>query len=65
MVRINNLIRNLASDERGATAIEYGLIVALVAIGFLAGLKSLGDGNSASWGSTSNKIIGAMKSSGP
>lgn len=65
MVRINELARSFVGDERGATAIEYGLIVALVAIGFLAGLKALGDGNSASWGSTSNKIVDAMKSSGP
>jgi pilus assembly protein Flp/PilA len=65
MLRINDLITRFARDTRGATAIEYGLIVALVAIGFLAGLKALGDGNSASWGATSNKITGAMKNSGP
>jgi pilus assembly protein Flp/PilA len=65
MLRLDDLLRRFARDRRGATAIEYGLIVALVAIGFLAGLKALGDGNSASWGSTSNKITGAMKNSGP
>ena len=65
MRRFNGLIGGFVRDERGTTAIEYGLIVALVAIGFLAGLKALGDGNSASWGSTSNKIVDAMKSSGP
>jgi pilus assembly protein Flp/PilA len=65
MVRLNDLVRGFARDAKGATAIEYGLIVALVAIGFLAGLKALGDGNSASWGATSNKITGAMKNSGP
>jgi pilus assembly protein Flp/PilA len=65
MPRLNDLVRRLARDRRGTTAIEYGLIVALVAIGFLAGLKALGDGNSASWGATSNKITGAMKNSGP
>ena len=65
MVRLNDLVRSFARDARGTTAIEYGLIVALVAIGFLAGLKALGDGNSASWGATSNKITGAMKNSGP
>ena len=65
MLRLNDLARRFARDARGATAIEYGLIVALVAIGFLAGLKALGDGNSSSWGSTSNKITGAMKNAGP
>ena len=64
MLRLDVLMRRLVRDERGATAIEYGLIVALIAIGFLAGLKGLGDGNSASWGATSNKIIGAMQNGG-
>ena len=65
MLRLNSLVRRFACDQRGATAIEYGLIALLVAVGFLAGLKALGEGNSASWGATSNKITGAMKNSGP
>ena len=65
MLRLNDLMRCFARDRHGATSIEYGLIALLVAVGFLAGLKALGDGNSASWGATSNKITGAMKNSGP
>jgi Flp pilus assembly pilin Flp len=65
MLRLNELVRRFACDRRGTTAIEYGLIALLVAVGFLAGLKALGEGNSASWGATSNKITGAMKNSGP
>ncbi len=30
------------TDERGATAIEYGFIVALVCLGVLAGIGELG-----------------------
>ena len=51
-------------DCNGTTAIEYGLIAALVAVGMLAGLRALGEGNSSSWGSTASKITGAMQSSG-
>jgi pilus assembly protein Flp/PilA len=65
MLRRNDLVRSFARDERGATSIEYGLIALLVAVGFLAGLKALGDGTSATWGSTADKITGAMKNSGP
>ena len=54
-------LRSFAQDERGATAIEYSLIAALVAIAMLAGLKALGSGNSGSWDSTANKAIDAMK----
>ncbi len=31
------------ADESGATAIEYGLIAALVALAAMAGLEALGD----------------------
>ena len=32
-------IYRLAQDERGATAIEYGLIVALIAISIIGGMN--------------------------
>lgn len=40
MTFINKLIR----DEDGATAIEYGLIAALIAVGLIGALNSLGSG---------------------
>jgi len=60
MVRINGLVRRFGCDARGATSIEYGLIALLVAVGFLAGLKALGQGNASSWGDTANKVTNAM-----
>jgi len=36
------LIRNLLRDETGPTAIEYGLIAALIAVVTIAGLTTLG-----------------------
>jgi Flp pilus assembly pilin Flp len=50
-----------ADDCRGATAIEYCLIAALVAVGMLVGLRALGAGNSSSWGDTAGKISNAMQ----
>ncbi len=38
-----NLIKSLLQDERGATAIEYGLIAALVSVAIIAILGTLGD----------------------
>jgi pilus assembly protein Flp/PilA len=35
-------LRNVMNDESGATAIEYGLIAALVSVAALAALKSMG-----------------------
>jgi Flp pilus assembly pilin Flp len=35
------MIKNFIADESGATAIEYGLIVALIAFGIIVGLKDV------------------------
>lgn len=42
-------IRNFLKNSKGATAIEYGLIAALIAIAAIGGMKSLG-------GALSNKF---------
>jgi len=40
-------LKTFVKDESGATAIEYGLIAALVAVGLIAALTALGDSLSA------------------
>ncbi|NLR69969.1 Flp family type IVb pilin [Novosphingobium sp. ERN07] len=50
------LFRNLLANNEGATAIEYGLIAALVAVAAIAAMGSLGD----SLGNTFNKVSGDM-----
>lgn len=37
------LLRDIWDDSRGATAIEYGLIVALIAIAIITALQGLGN----------------------
>lgn len=37
-----SFFQRLSHDERGATAIEYGLIAALIAIGLVTALGALG-----------------------
>lgn len=39
---MRNFIKNFANDESGATAIEYGLIAALIAVAIVAVLTTLG-----------------------
>ena len=55
------MLRRLRRDQHGATAIEYGLIVALIAIGMMGGLSALGGGVNGSWGKTATKVADAMK----
>ena len=54
--RLIKLIRNV----RGATAIEYGLIVALIVIVVMVGISALGGTNGGIWGNTADKVSNAM-----
>lgn len=46
----------LRADQRGATAIEYGLICALIVIAMTAGLSTLGGGTAGMWSKINNQI---------
>lgn len=39
-----NQLKTLLTDESGATAIEYGLIAALIAIAAIVAMKGVGNG---------------------
>ena len=54
MIAIRRIFRNLRADKRGATAIEYGLIAALIVIAMMGGLESLGGGVGGMWGKLGN-----------
>jgi len=53
-------MRRLRSDKRGATAIEYGLIVALIAIAMVAGLRTLGGGAGGMWTNIASTVNSNM-----
>ncbi|WP_082080182.1 Flp family type IVb pilin [Cupriavidus basilensis] len=44
-------------DERGATAIEYGLIVGLVAMGIVTGATTLGGNLSSAFSNLGDRIL--------
>lgn len=39
-----NIFARFAQDESGATAIEYGLIAALISVGIIVAVSTLGNG---------------------
>lgn len=51
----NKLLR----DEQGATAIEYGLIAALIAVAAITAMGALGDQLSATFTTVSTEMAGA------
>ncbi len=54
MDAIRRMLRKLCADAGGATAIEYGLIAALIVIAMMTGLQSLGGGVGGMWGKLGN-----------
>ena len=54
---INKLLR----DEQGATAIEYGLIAALIAIAAIAAMQSLGNELEETFSTVSSKLNATNK----
>ena len=56
MSAIRTFWRSLRSDKRGATAIEYGLIAALIVIAMMGGLKQLGGGAGGMWTDLGNTV---------
>ncbi len=49
-------LKNLVRDEAGATAIEYGLIAALIAVAAIAAMQGLGNQLSSTFGTVSTKM---------
>lgn len=59
MLAIRKLGR-LRSDKRGATVIEYGLIVSLIVVAIMGALSALGGGANGMWGKLDNEVRNAM-----
>ena len=60
MSAIRHYLRTLRGNSRGATAIEYGLIAALIVIMMMGGLRTLGGGTNGMWGKVGNEVSGKM-----
>jgi pilus assembly protein Flp/PilA len=62
---VRRRILRFLKDQSGATAIEYGLIVGLIAVGIIASLTLFGGSIAGMFGVIENKAGGAMdKASG-
>jgi pilus assembly protein Flp/PilA len=59
---MKSLFSRFTKDESGATAIEYGLIAALVAVAIIAALSFLGNELKDTFNVVGNKLQGAQTS---
>lgn len=61
MIAIRKMLRRLRRDERGATAIEYGLIVGLIAVFCIGAFSLMGGGSLGMWTMIQDQVIQASQ----
>lgn len=57
MNAIQTNCRTLLACARGATAVEYGLIAALIVLAMVGALGQLGGGSTGMWGKISANVL--------
>jgi pilus assembly protein Flp/PilA len=57
---MKNLVSRFIKDESGATAIEYGLIAALIAVAIIGGLRLVGGSLTTTLTGISTSLNGAQ-----
>ena len=50
------LVKQVANCVRGATAIEYGLILSLVVLALIGGITAVGGSTHGMWGNISGQV---------
>ena len=60
MDAIRKTLCDLLADQRGATAIEYGLIAALIVIACAGAIGGLGGGTDGMWSGLASDLADAM-----
>lgn len=58
-MRALRIIQTLLSDRRAATAVEYGMILALVFLALVYGVVALGNATSGVWNNVSAQVANA------
>ena len=54
------ILSRLVSDRRGTSAVEYGMICAMIVLAMLTALKNVANENTGIWAQFSSKTSAAM-----
>ena len=54
------IVKRFRNEEKGATAIEYGLLAALIGVAIIAGASALGTGVSDNFGAVAEELCTAQ-----
>ena len=58
---MKTILKRFRQDESGATAVEYGLILAMICIAALVAFSNAGTAAANMWNGSSNTIINATE----
>ncbi len=61
MIAIRSTLRRLLRADGGATAIEYGLIIALISVAAMGAFSAMGGGNGGMWTRIEGNVSNALK----
>lgn len=56
----SSLMKNIVEDQSGATAIEYGLIVALIGIAIIGSVTAMAGETNELWSNTERDVTAAI-----
>jgi pilus assembly protein Flp/PilA len=65
MMNMLNFAKRIWSDDEGATAIEYGLLAALIAVAIIGAVTTLGEGLIGTFTTVSTELTGAPAATTP
>ncbi|MBV7267295.1 Flp family type IVb pilin [Erythrobacter ani] len=57
---LTKFLKHIGTDSTGATAIEYGLILGLIAIAMVGALGGIANGTNDNWDEVGTKVNEAM-----
>ena len=57
---LTRFLKHIGNDKSGATAVEYGLIAALIVLAALGGFQAVGNENSTGWAAVSAAVDNAI-----
>jgi pilus assembly protein Flp/PilA len=57
---MKSMFKRLVRDDRGTSAVEYGMICAMIVLAMLTALKGVANENNGIWGTFANKTQQAI-----
>jgi pilus assembly protein Flp/PilA len=57
---MSTFLKRLVEDQSGATAIEYGLIIALIVVAMIAALQGVASTTATMWNNVESKSVAAI-----